>query len=106
MAQVTSSMASTSVIEMEPIHLPSSSKAVGNTSPLPPQEPLRHSEFAAAEGAAIDGEELPPPGTAANVVQRWNYPRSNTTKIAACFWGFVVMGANDAAYGVGAGEHT
>ncbi|KAK8084244.1 hypothetical protein PG997_005515, partial [Apiospora hydei] len=41
----------------------------------------------------------PPPSTATEVVQRWNYPKSNVPKIGACFWSFVVMGANDAAYG-------
>ncbi|ORY61539.1 major facilitator superfamily domain-containing protein [Pseudomassariella vexata] len=42
---------------------------------------------------------LPPPNTATDVVQRWNYPKSNIPKLAACFWSFIVMGANDAAYG-------
>ncbi|KAK8013821.1 hypothetical protein PG990_007117 [Apiospora arundinis] len=40
-----------------------------------------------------------PPPTATEMVQRWNYPKSNVPKIGACFWSFVVMGANDAAYG-------
>ena len=33
-------------------------------------------------------------------VERWNYPRSNIVKTVATFWAFLVMGANDAAYGV------
>lgn len=32
--------------------------------------------------------------------ERWNYPRSNVFKIMATFWSFLVMGMNDAAYGV------
>ncbi|KAI9045975.1 putative MFS transporter [Aspergillus affinis] len=32
--------------------------------------------------------------------QRWNYPRSNILRIASTFWSFLVMGANDAAYGL------
>ncbi|KAL3431640.1 major facilitator superfamily domain-containing protein [Aspergillus tetrazonus] len=32
-------------------------------------------------------------------VERWNYPRSNIVKTVATFWAFLVMGANDAAYG-------
>ncbi|RDW67236.1 putative MFS transporter [Aspergillus mulundensis] len=32
-------------------------------------------------------------------VERWNYPRSNIVKTAATFWAFLVMGANDSAYG-------
>lgn len=47
-----------------------------------------------------DGSPLPPPSISAEVVQRWNYPRKNIPRVAACFWTFVVMGANDAAYGV------
>ncbi|KAK7942411.1 uncharacterized protein PG986_011524 [Apiospora aurea] len=46
-----------------------------------------------------DPSSPPPPPTATQVVQRWNYPKSNVPKIGACFWSFVVMGANDAAYG-------
>ncbi|KAI5918749.1 MFS general substrate transporter [Camillea tinctor] len=40
-----------------------------------------------------------PSAAATEVVQRWNYPRTNVPKVAACFWSFTVMGANDAAYG-------
>lgn len=47
-----------------------------------------------------DELELPPPSTATYVPERWNYPRSNIPKVIACNWSFVVMGANDAAYGV------
>lgn len=32
--------------------------------------------------------------------ERWNYPRSNVFKTLATFWSFLVMGMNDAAYGV------
>ncbi|KAL4735435.1 major facilitator superfamily domain-containing protein [Aspergillus similis] len=32
-------------------------------------------------------------------IERWNYPRSNIVKTVATFWAFLVMGANDAAYG-------
>ncbi|QMW34977.1 hypothetical protein G4B84_010468, partial [Aspergillus flavus NRRL3357] len=31
--------------------------------------------------------------------ERWNHPRSNILKTLATFWSFLVMGANDAAYG-------
>lgn len=33
-------------------------------------------------------------------LERWNYPRSNIFKTLATFWAFLVMGANDSAYGV------
>lgn len=32
--------------------------------------------------------------------ERWNHPRTNIARISVCFYGFVIMGANDAAYGV------
>ncbi|KAL4804025.1 major facilitator superfamily domain-containing protein [Aspergillus unguis] len=33
-------------------------------------------------------------------LERWNYPRSNIFKTLATFWAFLVMGANDSAYGL------
>jgi hypothetical protein len=32
--------------------------------------------------------------------EKWNRPRSNILKTLATFWSFLVMGANDSAYGV------
>lgn len=32
--------------------------------------------------------------------EQWNHPRSNILKTLATFWSFLVMGANDSAYGV------
>ncbi|ETS81356.1 hypothetical protein PFICI_06358 [Pestalotiopsis fici W106-1] len=43
--------------------------------------------------------ETSPNSVPPTTVQRWNHPRRNIVKIAACFWSFIVMGANDAAYG-------
>lgn len=43
---------------------------------------------------------VPPPEDAADALQKWNSPRSNTGRIAAVFWSLMVMGANDASYGV------
>jgi hypothetical protein len=34
------------------------------------------------------------------VVEKWNEPRINIYRTFATFWCFLVMGANDAAYGV------
>ncbi|KAI1267682.1 MFS general substrate transporter [Xylariaceae sp. FL1019] len=31
--------------------------------------------------------------------RKWNYPKSNIGKVAACFWSFIVIGTNAAAYG-------
>ncbi|KAI1077269.1 MFS general substrate transporter [Whalleya microplaca] len=84
---------STSVVELEPL-----SEWPKQTVEIPSvQGPSRQSKDATP--GEKDTGSLPPPNTAAEVVQRWNYPRSNIPKLAACFWSFVVMGANDAAYG-------
>ena len=46
-------------------------------------------------------ERLPSPTTQADEpLERWNAPRLNFYKTSAAFWSFIVMGANDAAYGV------
>ncbi|KAI9147034.1 Bypass of stop codon protein [Paramyrothecium foliicola] len=42
---------------------------------------------------------LPNPNTASAAVEKWNFPRSNVFRIAACYWSLMVTGANDAAYG-------
>ncbi|KAL7621832.1 hypothetical protein AAE478_007332 [Parahypoxylon ruwenzoriense] len=91
---------STAVVELEPIYM----------APLPTKQepamevPARRSSPQAISrhaGSVLeqDRSPLPPPSTAAEVVQRWNYPRKNISRVAACFWSFVVMGSNDAAYG-------
>ncbi|KAJ5279718.1 hypothetical protein N7478_005090 [Penicillium angulare] len=33
-------------------------------------------------------------------LETWNYPKSNIIKVFATFWSFVMMGANDSAYGI------
>lgn len=45
-------------------------------------------------------ESLPSPTTATQTVQRWNQSKVNVARTFAAFWSFVIMGANDAAYGV------
>ncbi|KAK5103389.1 hypothetical protein LTS08_002804 [Lithohypha guttulata] len=44
---------------------------------------------------------LPSPTTANTtpVLQRWNHPRINIIRVLATFWDFMILGANDAAYG-------
>ena len=46
-------------------------------------------------------ESLPSPSVAFEELPRWNYPKINMYRTFATFWSFIVMGANDAAYGVG-----
>jgi hypothetical protein len=47
----------------------------------------------------VDGS-LPSPTTANEELQRWNFPPKNMFRTFAAFWGFIIMGANDAAVGV------
>ncbi|KAF2472049.1 MFS general substrate transporter [Lindgomyces ingoldianus] len=44
-------------------------------------------------------ENLPSPTTASERLERWNHPRMNLWRTLAAFGSFVVLGANDAAYG-------
>ena len=45
-------------------------------------------------------ETLPSPSVAFEELPRWNSPRINAYRTAATFWSFIIMGMNDAAYGV------
>lgn len=45
-----------------------------------------------------------PPADAQNVVERWNYPRGNISKMSFAFVSFFVVGMNDAAIGVSNGH--
>ncbi|KAL9108469.1 MAG: hypothetical protein Q9227_006803 [Pyrenula ochraceoflavens] len=42
---------------------------------------------------------LPAPTTAVEVLERWNNPRINVYRILATFYTFIILGANDAAFG-------
>ncbi|KAL5365058.1 major facilitator superfamily domain-containing protein [Aspergillus floccosus] len=44
--------------------------------------------------------DSPEPAHIFTEMERWNQSRSNVLKILATFWSFLVMGANDAAYGL------
>ncbi|RYP31528.1 hypothetical protein DL767_005706 [Monosporascus sp. MG133] len=87
----------TEVVELQRVDLtplpqayrPSTDASRRSSSKDVPSSPERESDMS----------PLPPPTTAVDVVQSWNNPRSNIARVAACFWSFTVMGANDAAYG-------
>jgi hypothetical protein len=96
---------STCVVEpFEPIELHDVSGLLKH-----PQEakltPTRGSlHISETRGSKIDEdpvENLPSPITqGAEQLERWNHPRLNFWRTLAAFWSFVVMGSNDAAYGV------
>jgi hypothetical protein len=89
---------STCVISPDPIQLtylskPQDAKVAGSHTSL---------RLSDSKGSQNDDpvENLPSPTTqAAEKLERWNHPRSNLFRTMAAFWGFVVMGSNDAAYG-------
>jgi len=45
-------------------------------------------------------DELPTVSPPTEVVPEWNHPRINVYRTLAAFWSFIVLGMNDAAYGV------
>jgi hypothetical protein len=45
-------------------------------------------------------EFLPQPSTTVSLVERWNGSKASIYRTAATLFAFVIMGANDAAYGV------
>lgn len=89
------STSSTSTIELQHIELPA--------QPAPAQQPS-HSIKDESPGAnrllgELGGSEFCP-SPAIPAVEKWNEPRRNSYRLGAAFWCFLVMGANDAAYGV------
>ncbi|KAI0102233.1 putative MFS transporter [Nemania sp. FL0031] len=85
---------STTVLEMGPVY----------SSPLPleSKSALSETRWAGADEetqnvTGADREATPPLAT--EVKERWNYPRTNIRRVMSCFYSFLVMGANDAAYG-------
>jgi hypothetical protein len=94
---------STMVVEPENIYLarlPSAKDMGAAASPTSPQRLSNGAGERSSQSQDQGMTALPPPSVASEVAQRWNYPRTNIPKVAACFWSFVIMGANDAAYGV------
>ncbi|TWU72322.1 hypothetical protein ED733_000817 [Metarhizium rileyi] len=83
-----SSTATVLAIELE--QLPSSGQSIKEPRDLHPDAPCP-TALPAEHG---DSE---PPAVAA--VERWNESRANVYRTAACFFCFLVMGANDSAYG-------
>ncbi|GAW26087.1 putative MFS transporter [Rosellinia necatrix] len=103
---------STAVIEMEPVYLSpasnnKSAEAISapmtmlkTTTPPPLHDSSSRRRASSDEENQDGGSGPPPPTTAADVKERWNYPRSNIPRVTSCFYSFLVMGANDSAYGV------
>lgn len=82
-------MASTCTVELQPLQVP---------APIKKNSAVHDDPFA-GDGQRLVDECATPPDHAVAVKQRWNNPRGNIFRVGACFWCFLVMGANDAAYG-------
>ncbi|SLM40258.1 Major facilitator superfamily domain, general substrate transporter [Lasallia pustulata] len=67
-----------------------------DTSTTSVEEGPRQSSNPGITGAAIDHQS---PTTCVGRQERWNHPRINIARLFAAFYGFVIMGLNDAAYG-------
>ncbi|KAM3529905.1 hypothetical protein MY4038_005207 [Beauveria bassiana] len=84
-------------VELQPLQIPAPTKQVDYD-----HKAGRPESFAGNGQRLVDECATPddaPPG-AVSALQRWNHPRGNVSRVAACFWCFLVMGANDAAYGL------
>ena len=57
-----------------------------------------------SERSGIDSLSPNPPEDF-TALEKWNSPRINAYRSFATFWSFLVMGANDAAYGVSVAIH-
>lgn len=100
-------MSSTAVIELEAAHtLPKpahTKEAFDNISRCSSRNhvgrALSLNSFNEPTADDVDGS-LPSPITATEHLQQWNFPRVNLWRTLAAFWGFIIMGANDAVVGV------
>ncbi|KAI1817274.1 putative MFS transporter [Poronia punctata] len=70
-------------MEMEPIRL----------------QPASSSSSSSSSSKRTSTDEEAGSGVFTEVKERWNHPRTNIPRVGACFYSFLVMGANDAAYG-------
>jgi hypothetical protein len=103
-------MTSTSTYTMEAPAHSIELQDVSNYIPNPENAKLANSNLTINEtrGSRLDEddgsdpvENLPSPTTqGAERQERWNQSKLNFWRTMAAFWSFVVMGSNDAAYGV------
>ncbi|KAI9713476.1 MAG: hypothetical protein M1820_000858 [Bogoriella megaspora] len=106
----------TNVIELQPVHHtlqsrngPSSGSGTSKSKPLQSilgRIPRKNRTMTGDDAPGISlshpedrNEMLPSPSVAAEPTERWNHPTVNMYRTFATFWTFVMMGANDAAYG-------
>ncbi|KAI1178326.1 putative MFS transporter [Nemania sp. FL0916] len=91
---------STAVVEMEPVYLSTGKTTPPAPAPAPADSSTRRQSSDEEKQDAPDPECPLPPPTATEAKERWNYPRKNVRRVLSCFYSFLVLGANDAAYGL------
>ncbi|EFY91605.1 hypothetical protein MAC_02490 [Metarhizium acridum CQMa 102] len=86
-----------SAIELEQMPMPVEPAPVK----LDIKQPRVRPDAASGPSCILDenGGSEPCPHSAVAATERWNGSRTNVYRIAACFFSFLVMGANDSAYG-------
>lgn len=95
--------AGSSTCVVEPVELSDVSHYLDKPQQAKVAEPRSSLRIDDTKGMQSDDpvEKLPSPTTqAAEKLERWYAPRTNLWRTFAAFWSFVVMGSNDAAYGV------
>ncbi|KAJ9636325.1 hypothetical protein H2199_008000 [Coniosporium tulheliwenetii] len=90
-----------STVELQPYPTGGSERSISMTEFLTRTDPANASNNAGSQHTQNNdpAEFLPQPSTTVGVVERWNHPRINLYRTFATFFGFLIMGANDAAYG-------
>jgi hypothetical protein len=95
------------IVELEPVAQPQASLQQ-------PTPALSIKNFSSSTSQKLNAEpknverndfDLPPPSTAVSQLQKWNSPRINMWRVFSTFYSFIVLGLNDAAYGVRALMH-
>lgn len=95
----------TGAIELEPqaraSPISSKEQRLNTTSTLGVNATTTQDAERGADLEAFSAEsQQQPPSVVAHALEKWNEPSVNITRLLATFWSFVIMGANDAAYGV------
>ncbi|KAJ9632467.1 hypothetical protein H2203_000872 [Taxawa tesnikishii (nom. ined.)] len=91
---------STSVVELQTIDTHRVQGEPVKGSPMQTGRMLGQSDSESIDKYGDRNETLPSPTTAPHEIQeKWNSSPTTMYRTFACFWGFVVMGMNDASYG-------
>lgn len=84
------------------VEMPTYPQEIKRVAPWVSENPDPASKSTSTPFQEVDEFATLPSPTTANTtpqLQRWNYPRINLWRVLGTFWSFIVLGANDAAYG-------